>query len=359
MVLVMAGCARDGLPGGAPPDLATVDASIDAHTIIDASMPSPSTPDLAASIDAHTIIDASPGPPLPDLAPPRWVALPVPTGNDLRGVWTDRQRVWAVGAQGTILFSPDDGATWQLQPSGTTADLEDVAGVPGTSEAFAVGRGGTMLHYGGGVGWTPVHAGVTVDLHGICMSDRFLAVGDSGTVLTGSRNTGGWEWTSYVLSPPANLRAVATAVSYVITPPNYDIVSIASDQGLFAIGAKGWQVVDPTVMRTVAGVNGASDGQPNVFALGDSGQSLISYDGAQWSPFPIGATMRLNGAWGASNFDCAPQLRAVGAGGLAILVEGSCSAQSGVVETTGTTADLYDVWYDFAVGDHGTVLHRN
>ena len=53
-----------------------------------------------------------------------WVN-PLPQGNTLEAVASGGGRYVAVGRAGTILISAD-GATWQLRPSGTTADLLDV-----------------------------------------------------------------------------------------------------------------------------------------------------------------------------------------------------------------------------------------
>ncbi len=60
---------------------------------------------------------------------------------------TNPQVGWAVGAQGTILYTSDGGTTWTAMASGTTASLHGVfATTDGTHDhAWAVGAQGTVL----------------------------------------------------------------------------------------------------------------------------------------------------------------------------------------------------------------------
>ena len=46
---------------------------------------------------------------------------------------------WAVGSSGTIVATSDGGAHWQVQTSGTDADLSAVA-FPDATHGWAVGR---------------------------------------------------------------------------------------------------------------------------------------------------------------------------------------------------------------------------
>jgi hypothetical protein len=75
-----------------------------------------------------------------------WMPDASGTTRDLAGVWgASDDDVWAVGAGGTILHW--DGAVWSPVPSGTTADLRGVWGIA-TRDVWAVGAGGTILHRG-------------------------------------------------------------------------------------------------------------------------------------------------------------------------------------------------------------------
>jgi NAD kinase len=97
---------------------------------------------------------------------------------------------FAVGAGGTILHY--DGTSWTAQASGTTNDLYFVA-VLDSSDAYALGAGGTVVHYDGthwslvpvsGLTATLRAAGVAVDTTG-AITDYFV-VGDGGTILHSS-----------------------------------------------------------------------------------------------------------------------------------------------------------------------------
>ena len=53
---------------------------------------------------------------------------------------------WAVGAEGTLIFTNDGGLRWTVEPSGTTHPLERVFFASRT-HGWAVGFGGTILAY--------------------------------------------------------------------------------------------------------------------------------------------------------------------------------------------------------------------
>ena len=157
----------------------------------------------------------------------------MPTGAVLNGVWgTDADHAIAVGANATTIRYTS--GTWSPDPSGTTHIFQDVGGV-GTSEfvvgrisgatrlpavvrhegntwtdmtamlpdvglvelrsvwvvapndVYAVGEGGTIVHYDGSA-WTTMNSGVVValnEIHGT--STDLFVVGAGGTVLRLSR----------------------------------------------------------------------------------------------------------------------------------------------------------------------------
>ena len=76
--------------------------------------------------------------------------------------------------------------SWTAQASGTTQSLTGVWGSRAT-DVFAVGHGGTILHYDG-VSWI-AQASTAQFLNGVWGSDstHVFAVGDAGLVLLGSR----------------------------------------------------------------------------------------------------------------------------------------------------------------------------
>ena len=73
---------------------------------------------------------------------------PLSQGNGLIAVWgSSSSDVFAVGWSGTILHY--DGSAWSAMSSGATTWLNGVWGSSG-SDVFAVGRNGAILHYGEG-----------------------------------------------------------------------------------------------------------------------------------------------------------------------------------------------------------------
>lgn len=97
--------------------------------------------------------------------------------------------VWLVGDRGTILHSTTGtSGTWSVQPSGTTEDLFGVI-ADGTTRAFAVGSGGTILHWDGSE-WrgmvSPTSANLRAIAHGFGGLVDYWVVGDCGTILHGT-----------------------------------------------------------------------------------------------------------------------------------------------------------------------------
>jgi hypothetical protein len=107
---------------------------------------------------------------------------PLPQGNLLYSVWGNSSSdVFAVGYDGTILHY--NGSAWSAMSSGTTDVLGGIWG-SSASDVFAVGEGGIILHYNGST-WSAMSSGTINDLHdvwGHLTSDVF-AVGIFGTIL--------------------------------------------------------------------------------------------------------------------------------------------------------------------------------
>jgi hypothetical protein len=88
------------------------------------------------------------------LADATWSPMSSGTTRNLSGVWgSSGSNVFAVGDGGTILHY--DGRTWSAMSSGTTESLFGVWGTSAT-DVFAVGATGTILHYDGGAPPTAV-----------------------------------------------------------------------------------------------------------------------------------------------------------------------------------------------------------
>ena len=127
------------------------------------------------------------------------------TSEDLHGVWGNSSTdVFAVGDAGTILHY--DGSDWSGMTSGTAANLSDIWGW-NSSYIVAVGESGTILHYNGSA-WSPMVSGTAEDLHGIWGDSWGLvdlyAVGWNGTILHYNSSS----WGEMNSSTSANLTGV-------------------------------------------------------------------------------------------------------------------------------------------------------
>ena len=92
---------------------------------------------------------------------------------------------WAVGAQGSIIAATGGGRLWREQDSGVDADLNDVF-FTSNSDGWAIGDGGTIIRTrNGGSQWSLVNSHVKHKLERIVFAGRRgWAVGYGGTILS-------------------------------------------------------------------------------------------------------------------------------------------------------------------------------
>jgi len=264
--------------------------------------------------------------------------------HDLRGVWgSGASDVYAVGHGGTILHY--NGTSWSSQTSGTTNNLYGVWG-SGASDVYAVGASGTILRStDSGTTWTSKTSGTTNHLYGVWgsgASDVF-AVGYGGTILHSTDS--GTTWTSQTSNTTNTLYSVEGS----------------GDSDVFAVGASGtilhynntsWSSQSSGTTNNLYGVWDYNSS--NVYAVGASG-TILKYDGSDWSsPMTSGTTNKLYSVWGTA----ADNVFAVGASGTIIKYSDSSWASL----TSGTTYNLNGVWGSgasdvFAVGAFDIILH--
>jgi len=120
----------------------------------------------------------------------QWVN-PLPQGNNLNAVAYDGVGTYvSVGMDGAILSSAD-GASWTVQTSGTTSELQAVAW--GGTQFAAVGDAGAILTSTDGVNWTAQTSTTAQNLFGVVWDGgQWVAVGAAGTVLS---SPDGVNWT--------------------------------------------------------------------------------------------------------------------------------------------------------------------
>lgn len=97
----------------------------------------------------------------------------------------DNNTVWAVGGNGTIMYSSDGGGTWDGQASGTTNTLFSVSPASVTSCWIAGASGIILTTADSGTNWDTQSSSVSDSLFGVSMRDGLVGwiVGENGVIL--------------------------------------------------------------------------------------------------------------------------------------------------------------------------------
>ncbi len=303
-----------------------------------------------------------------------WTQEEVPSDADLLAVWgysaTD---VWAVGFGGTVLHY--DGIAWTEEVSTTTITLTSVGGLPEDPDAdppgvlgsvFAVGWGGTIIERNAAGTWGPAvkTAGSTQteDLFSVFVGDNdsALAVGDGGRI---------WVWDGMIWSLARF--AVPGEFSGELIEPKGVLKGVWSGNGnrYYITGSGGaayrsggvansFEALDTRVSDPLRGVWGT--GNNNVITVGL--ERLVLRFSNRWrrvDPDDLVTIPRVffMDVSGTSQDD----VTVVGWQGTVARFDG----ESWVREVTEVEQDLRGVWSDpatgltFAVGSQGTILRRD
>lgn len=360
--------------------------------------PAPTSP-AASPIEAPVEAPAAPPPP-PERPGPLCTyhglcgSRPLPTSNDLHGVWVAGDVVIAVGERGTLLVR--HGEQWALEDAPSRDRMRDVWGT-GPTNVFAVGEGGAIWRRGPD-GWRALESGVETDLWTVFghAADAIWAGGEGGVILRGDGERWARETTSTehlvtdIASDGAALFAVAvdpgasdrepstlllerTDVGWVERQrfdgdyPALSVRAIVADESTTGALARAPEllVVGPDARRRGANGRFATQRLPidrpvnALFTRADGGVFVVGYgarvaraDGARWRREALADEARdLNAIHGDGD-----EVWAVGAGGLiarrvddawTVVTEGDGASLKGVF---GLAPD--DVW---AVGDHRTL----
>ncbi len=273
----------------------------------------------------------------------QWTVMDSSTDRHLYGIWgSNSSDIFAVGQYGTIIHY--DGSAWSLMDGKTADTLYDVWGAGG-DDVFAAGRDGTILHYDGS-GWSSMNSHTSRLLHCIWgySSKHVYAVGDVGDNTTIVHYDGaGWSAVNTTTLRPRSLFAV-----WGTGPDN---IFTAGWEGTLAHydGAL-WNNLSRPTEAHIYGLDGT--GADSLYAVGEDGV-ILTYAGGQWSQENFIAAGTLNAIHAASW----ARIYAVGDTATAVRYDGfswsaiACDARS----------DLEDVWVSsdgvvFAVGPAGTIL---
>ena len=194
----------------------------------------------------------------------------------------------AVGINGTILTSGNNGGTWTPRTSGTTEDLQKVF-YDGTL-FIAVGTTGKILTSSDAITWTPRTSGTTENLYGISkFNTSYIAVGTNGKILTSSNGT---TWADGASGISDDLESIAVADlgggSYIGIIVGTSGAILRSTNGTTWTSISSWEVGSSPITDDFHGVQYVSYTVNSIpknyfFAVGNNGAIAHSTDGLTWT----------------------------------------------------------------------------
>lgn len=204
---------------------------------------------------------------------------PLPQGNILRAVFVrSANDAWAVGGGGTILHW--FGSTWAPVRSSTSVELWAIYGRG--EELWVVGDGGTILHYDGRE-FSAIPSPTTASLRAISANatELFIA-GDNGTLLHGS----------------------GSSFSAIVTNSKEQLLGLsASTNDVWAVGSTGTVLryrsgrVDQIPTKTTESLNSVAERVPGeVWIAGDNG-TLLAWNGTAFSLQDAGTSLSFHALW--------------------------------------------------------------
>jgi hypothetical protein len=283
------------------------------------------------------------------------------TSNQLNDVsFNGTDTVVAVGDSGVIIASPNGTAdAWSdVSLAGIPESLAGVTWESVNNQFLIVGAGSTVIS-GDGANWTQEdlsNLGGAANLQDVAwLGDRYIAVGNNGTILTSNADGSAWA----VQDPGVVFGNTAfNAVAY-----NGNTIVVVGGNGtiLTSADAANWQELPPPLNQDLNDITW--DGNQFII-VGSNDTVLTSADGAAWTSH-IPGTSDINFIavthWDAG-LPANPVVATVGSSGTFVI---GPTADPGAIVYTGTNEQLGGlIWVDdgvappyfLMVGNNGTVL---
>lgn len=205
-----------------------------------------------------------------------------------RMVFNGRQQIVAVGSEGRVLVSRNDGERFDI-PEGGSSTAEALNDVTGQGEWLtAVGvAGAIVVSNDGGDHFTAAKAETHRDLQAVAMdaNGRTVAVGESGAIVQSQKHGDGFVPVTGRYKSRATLRAVTAAgkASFVVV----------GDHGAIAVSKDAGKTFDPPANDS--GVSSrllslAADDDGSIVAVGERGAIVRSSDGGSTFSVPYGGS---------------------------------------------------------------------
>lgn len=217
------------------------------------------------------------------------------------GLATPGEKIlWAVGLNGKIVRSENDGATWIVQAVSTKANLQSIVAID-PMHAFVFGNeGSALVTDNGGVNWStvqniPKHRGQEKFIRSRQFADgRIFVVGEFGLITT--TDDGGHNWTSLGRQEDVAWNDIAVSEGVAVVVGEFGNIRRSVD------GGRHWRNISSPTRNSLSAVAFGVDGR--VVATGLDGVILVSNDAGQnWQLMSSGThehlfdVARLNDGW--------------------------------------------------------------
>lgn len=210
------------------------------------------------------------------LVPLSWLPRTSGTTSDLEDIIFADGNFLTVGANGTILVSPD-GIGWDTRDAGTSAHFRSVT--QGAGKIVAVGAAGAIFSSEDSHLWTQRDGWTSGNLHSVTYGNgAFVAVGDNGRI---RRSSDGETWAAALSGTTSELNAVIWGGELFVAVGGAGKI-VTSPDGIT------WTSRDSGVTALLEGV---SHGGNKFVAVGSRWDSaigqfravvLLSFDGVEW-----------------------------------------------------------------------------
>ncbi len=199
-----------------------------------------------------------------------------PTFSSLHDICFGNNRYIAVGSAGQVLRSTD-----QSQWSKSTISINNLYGIAWSgvlNKYYTIGSNGTMMSSANGSTWTNVSLSTSVDLYGIAITSGgyITAVGTEGMIITSDQ---GISWTYHAITTEDNIRLNDVATNYDEVT-NTGLFIAVGDSGTIVTsldGGSSWSVSDSESLAGLSNINLNSICFKNdlFVAVGDSGTIAV------------------------------------------------------------------------------------
>jgi hypothetical protein len=221
------------------------------------------------------------------------------SGNSVAGLWavggSSATDVFAVGSTGVSWDCCQnivhyDGVSWSdmAVPDLLLPGVLLGVWVNSADDVFAVGGGGTILHYDG-TAWAVMESGTSFDLGGIWGSSPgdVFAVGEGGTVL----HYDGRSWS------PMSVPSGSPFLNGIWGSSGTDVFAVGQGGEIVHYDGASWiEMYDGGFALNAVWGSSATD----VFAVGEWG-TVLHYDGDSWERLTVPTTYYLTGIWGTAD----------------------------------------------------------